>query len=525
MKESTIYKFIDELTKIKKSGMSIPEYCKSQGKKATSIYERVKNLKKTLEIDDALFQRAMTIYESIKNKVDIPKLEEIPDFEDFSESDGLAGVTIVRSTTRFLDEEPDKGVIIGYKVEVKVRDSKDFTAALTREDAEAIFGLYTYYGGNITARNVANEFPKYTLSDIKKIFRAFKLTKDSIWCPPHLLEELSEEQLAQYRMNIKERAAFKYADSRQERDFKNSLNKMASKVNELQNFKQIIKDVLLSSKLPEPLIFPTVESNNSDTLILFMADMHIGAKVTAQAIYENNYDLNEVLVRIGSIVKHLKTLGTFKKVVVVNVGDALDGMDNQTARRDHFMPQNMGNQEQIDGFVTSIMCLFEEMMQNEIASEYSFKSVYCGNHDGAAGYAAALVAAAKLHALYPQIETEVSDTFFLRHDEGEFTYFICHGKDDQFMRRGLPMNLDANNEVLLTQYINSQPDVKKYVNVVSGDLHNEAMNRGKSFKYWKVGSFFGSSDYCMLGFGNTPAHINYHIIKDTALLNGTIELQ
>lgn len=524
MKQSTIYKLIDELTEIKNSGMSIPEYCRSKGKKATSIYERIKNLKQTLEIDDDLFQRAMTIYESIKYKVEIKKVDEIPTFEDFSESDGLAGVTIVRSTTQFLDDEPDKGLIIGYRVTVKVRDSKDFVVTLSREDAEAIFGLYTYYGGNITARNVANEFPRYTLSDVKKIFRAFKLTKDSIWCPPHLLEELDEEQLAQYRMNIKERVAFKYADSRQERDFKNSLNKMASKVNELQDFKQIIENILLSSELPAPFIYPTVESN-SDTLILFMADMHIGAKVTSQAIYENKYDMTEVLVRIGSIVEHLKNLGTFKKVVVVNVGDALDGMDNQTARRDHFMPQNMGNQEQIDGFVTAIMTLFEELILNEVAAEYSFKSVYCGNHDGAAGYAAALVAAAKLKIRYPQIETEVSDTFFLRHDEGDFTYFICHGKDDQFMRRGLPMNLDANNEVLLTQYINSQSNVNKYINVVSGDLHNEAMNRGKSFKYWKVGSFFGSSDYCMLGFGNTPAHVNYHIVRDSVLLNGTIELQ
>ena len=96
-----------------------------------------------------------------------------------------------------------------------------FITRLTRQDAETIFGLYTYYGGNITARQVANEFPKYTLSEIKKIFKCFKLTKDSCFAPPHLIEELSEEQLSQYRMNLKERAAFKYCDAKQERDFTN----------------------------------------------------------------------------------------------------------------------------------------------------------------------------------------------------------------------------------------------------------------------------------------------------------------
>ena len=124
--------------------------------------------------------------------------------EDFKESEDLASVTIVRSNTVKLDS--GKGKIVKYKVNVKVRDSKDFDVELSRADAERIFGLYTYYGGNITARNVANEFPRFTLSEIKKIFRAFKLTKDSAWFPPHMLEEMNEEQLANYRMNLKERA-------------------------------------------------------------------------------------------------------------------------------------------------------------------------------------------------------------------------------------------------------------------------------------------------------------------------------
>ena len=67
-----------------------------------------------------------------------------------------------------------EGKIIGYNINYPIKDSKPFIADLTREDVETIFGLYTYYGGNITARNVANEFPKFTLAEIKRIFRCFK---------------------------------------------------------------------------------------------------------------------------------------------------------------------------------------------------------------------------------------------------------------------------------------------------------------------------------------------------------------
>ena len=33
------------------------------------------------------------------------------------------------------------------------------------------------------------------------------------------------------------------------------------------------------------------------------------------------------------------------------MGDNLDGMDEQTARRDHMMPQNMDNKEQFNTFI------------------------------------------------------------------------------------------------------------------------------------------------------------------------------
>lgn len=456
------------------------------------------------------------------------KEEICTEVEDYKESESLASVTIVRSNTVKLDS--GKGKIVKYKVDVKVRDSKDFYAELSRDEAEKLFGLYTYYGGNVTARNVTNEFPRFTLSEVKKIFRAFKLTKDSAWFPPHMGEELTEEQLSEYRMSLKERAAFKYADARQKRDFKNVINKMASEINELKNSREYFNS-LMENFVNNPNIeferkpIPIIKNDNSKTLILFLADMHIGAKVESGSMYENNYDMEAVQERIITIISYLYSLGRFYKIVVVNVGDALDGMDNQTARRDHFMPQNMDNKEQVYGYISAIRYLFQEMINLKLAESYSFLSVPCGNHGGITEWTASNLVAAQLKLEYPDIEVYVSDSFFLRYDVDEYTYFICHGKDDKFMKKGLPMNLDPKNEVLLTQYIASQPNLKKNVNIVSGDLHNEAMGRGKAFKYWKVGSFFGSSDYCMLGYGNTPAHVNYHIIEDNILLNGTIELQ
>lgn len=534
MKLSTVVKFRKELECVKESGLTIAEYCQQNKKNRSWFTERIKRVLDTKDLYVEETAQILELYSELvdnrgrgrgkefyKNLVDSllnGKPEKIISKEENDEED-KTHVTYVRNTST--------NKIESYDVIVYVRDSKPFRTILSREDAEVLFGLYTYYGGNVTARNVANEFPKFTLPEVKKLFRAFKLTKDSAWFPPHLGEELTEEELSQYRMNLKERAAFKYADARQERDFKNTINKMASEINKLKNFNGQFEEVLAKFVNENNIVtkqFPKVISSDK-TVMIFLADMHIGAKVNDQALFDNHYDMGVVYKRMDQIISYFSKLDPFKRIVVVNVGDALDGMDNQTARRDHFIPQNMNNFEQLNNYVAAIKYLFHNMIVNKMASEYSYISVPCGNHDGAFGYAAAQLAASVLKLNYPQIETCVESKFYLRYDVGEFSYLVCHGKDEQFMKNGFKINLDDNTELKINQYIDSLDGLKPNINVVSGDLHNESMSRGKKFKYWKVGSFFGSSEYCMYGWGNTPAHVNYHIISDDILMNGTVELK
>lgn len=534
MKLSTIIKLRKELESIKESGLTISEYCTKIGKARSGYSIRIKKVIESEGEYKEEAEKVISLYNELSGKrkpkskfqeADLFSLDGsvsekvIEENTEPDEFDGTTHVTYIRSLST--------NKITGYEVQVKVRDKADFITTLSRSDAELIFGLYTYYGGNITARNVANEFPRYTLPEVKKIFRAFKLTKDSAWFPPHICEEYTEEEKAQYRMNLKERAAFKYADSRQERDFKNTINKMASEINRLKNFNGQFEEILTKFTGKNSTIikhFPKVISDGK-TIMIFLADMHIGAKVNDQALFDNHYDMSVVYSRMDQIIAYFSKFSPCKRIVVVNVGDALDGMDNQTARRDHFIPQNMNNFEQLNNYVGAIKYLFDNMIANGMASEYSYISVPCGNHDGAFGYAAAQLAAATLKLNYPQIETYVESKFYVRYDVGEYSYLICHGKDEQFMRNGFKINLDDNTELKINQYIDSLDGLKPNVNVVSGDLHNEAMSRGKKFKYWKVGSFFGSSEYCMYGWGNTPAHVNYHIISDDILMNGTVELK
>ena len=332
MKLSTIIKLRKELESIKESGLTISEYCTKIGKARSGYSIRIKKVIESEGEYKEEAEKVISLYNELSGKrkpkskfqeADLFSLDGsvsekvIEENTEPDEFDGTTHVTYIRSLST--------NKITGYEVQVKVRDKADFITTLSRSDAELIFGLYTYYGGNITARNVANEFPRYTLPEVKKIFRAFKLTKDSAWFPPHICEEYTEEEKAQYRMNLKERAAFKYADSRQERDFKNTINKMASEINRLKNFNGQFEEILTKFTGKNSTIikhFPKVVSDGK-TIMIFLADMHIGAKVNDQALFDNHYDMSVVYSRMDQIIAYFSKFSPCKRIVVVNVGDAL----------------------------------------------------------------------------------------------------------------------------------------------------------------------------------------------------------
>lgn len=498
MKQSTINKYKNILTSAKNSGKSLRAYCIEQDINYNNLVRLFSDIRKeqseeTLELLD--------LYNSViqcKNAEDINK----------------ANVEYNR------DEE---GHIQSYDITVYIKDKAPFKCELNREEAETVYGLYTYYGGNVTARNVANEFPKYTLPEIKRIFRAFNLTKDSIWVPQHLMEELSVEDLNQYRFNLKERAAFKYADARQERDYKNLINKMASKINDLESSLNKFNNIKITlSNTPTYKVHNKVVESNKD-LILYLSDMHIGAKVESGCIYPNDWNEKELTRRLSEILNRISSLGHLDTLVINLLGDNLDGMDNQTARRDHFMPQNMDNMEQVNTFINTMVWFVSSIKENNLCNNIKIYSVKEGNHDGITGYAASYAALSCIKSIFPEIETTQFQEFFGYYEFKNHKFLISHGKDAKFMKRGMPLNLDDKNKMKLYEYLDSRNITGTGIHVVKGDLHTENINSCLKLDYRNVLSLFGASDYSALNFGRNQYGASYDLFIGDNLIRGTFE--
>lgn len=417
--------------------------------------------------------------------------------------------------------------ISNYNIIVYRKDKEAFSTTLSRQDAETVFGLYTYYGGNITARNVANEFPKYTLPEIKYIFRAFRLTKDNIWAPPHLVEEMTKEELAQYRMNLKERAAFKYADATQEKDFKTTLNKIAI---ENQDLKRKL-EAFSNFKIKVPQDFKPHKLNNIQKtdrgLNIYLADIHLGASVTSGPLYKENinYGFKEAKRRLSKALESIYSYGNMDFINIILMGDNIDccGFTGLTARRDHIMPENMDSREQANKFIDLMLWFISSLHDNNITSNISLYSVPCGNHTGDYEYIMNKALFSAVNVVFPDIKATLFDTFYGIFTVNSHTFLITHGKDAAYCKKGLPLNLNEKTKIMIYEYLDDNKIYSSNIHIVKGDLHSNNLDSCKRFDYRNVLSLFGASDYSNYNFSRNTWGISYDLMLGSNLIRGTFE--
>ena len=472
MKQKTIEKYQEIIDAAKQSNKSLKRYCEENDINYNSVY--------------SFIQR----YNNIK-----------------------ADVEIIRDGNR----------IIEYKVSVYKRDKNPFIVILTREEVETLYGLYTYYGGNITARNVANEFPRFTLPEIKGLFRAFGITKDSIWAPQHLVEELTLEELDQYRMNLKERAAFKYADAQQERDFKNTLNKI---VRENLNLKKQL-DTFSSFEIKGNLAPVEIKKKNHSqkVLNLYLSDLHVGAITCFGALYDENriYNQEEIQRRLTESINRIHNLDNFDTINLILLGDMLDccGILGKTARLDHNMPQGMDPKEQVNCFLEVTLWYIDQL--SRLCNNINIYSVPEGNHDGNMSYIAVKALMYAINAKYPKINTIVWDKFYGTFTVDNQTFLCTHGKDASFLKKGLPLNLNDKTQIMIYEWLHENGLHQDNIHIIKGDLHSNNINSCKRFTYRNVLSLFGASDYSNYNFSRNSWGISFDIIHNNNVLSGNFE--
>lgn len=421
-----------------------------------------------------------------------------------------------RAITNVVRDED--GNITLYTFEIFKKNRPTFRGNLTPKEMEIIYSLYSTYGANLTAKIVSREFPQYSFVDFKRILRAFNIYKYDL-APQHILESLTEEELIERQNRIKENNVLRRIEKDQLSEANKLINKLVKENQELKkntgNF-HFIEDVEI-----KPWRIKEKYTTNK-SLMLHLSDIHTGAKCNSGSLYENNWNEEELERRLDRIVDLVgDNFGTLDTIVINMLGDYLDGMDNQTARRDHYMPQNMDNREQFNVFIRQMLSFIGQL--SHYCSKLIVYAVPEGNHGGSADYMAikALEYAAKRK--FPDIEFTVFEKYYGHYIFNNEHYVLEHGKDGQFMKRPMPLNLNDQASVMIRDWLDAEGIHDSNIHIIKGDLHSNNLNSCRKFDYRNVLSLFGNSDYSMLNYPSNSYGVSYDLFIGSVRTIGTFE--
>ena len=450
---------------------------------------------------DELKNRFIEAYNNCKKKKS--KKENI-------ETDDRAITDVIR------DEE---GLIQYYTFEIFRKDNPTFYGKLDRREMETIYRLYSIYGANLTQKIVSREFPQYTFVEFKRILRAFNIYKANSEFAPHIIEERSEEELINLHNQNKENNVLRRVEKDQLSEANKLINKLAQENQRLSKVDSLFEHLLTyDSKFKNERIDLELPDNLSETLIIWLSDLHIGAYNEKYGFYQlPNYDRKEIKRRLNTIISTFAG-SNYENIVIADLGDSIDQYNKETTRGGHLLPNNMTDKEMSHLYLDCMEYFFKNIKDLVNATNYVYFSVGESNHSGNFGWALNLALSYKLQQ--SGWKTYVSD-----YPIDDFTInnmkFICtHGKDNQNQAKQFPLTLNPQTELYFANYIAekklNQNNEKIYV--IKGDLHQYAYTSGKQFDYVSVGSMYATSNYIAANWGNTPWSINYsHIIGNNIM--------
>ena len=450
-----------------------------------------------------LIKEFLDIYSQCKKNITVTNKEEI-------ETDDRAITNV---------ERDDNGNIQYYTFEIYRRDNPTFVGKLDRREMETIYRLYSIYGANLTQKIVSREFPSYTFIEFKRILRAFNIYKANSEFAPHQIEELSEEQLVNLHNQNKENNVLRKIEKDQLSEANKLIIKLAKENLELKNnFKDIhiVEDVEI-----KPFKIKEKYTTHND-LMLHLSDIHTGSCLTSGNLFDNPWDEEELERRLNKIVDLIgNNFGILDTIVINMLGDYLDGMDNQTARRDHFMPQNMDNRQQFNVFIRQMLSFIGNL--SNYCSKIIIYAVPEGNHGGSADYMAIKALEYASKRKFPGIEFTVFERFFGYYKFNNETYLIMHGKDSAYMKRPLPLNLNDNSSNLIRDWLDREGLQEDHIHIIKGDLHSNNLNACRKFDYRNVLSLFGESDYSQYNYQSNGSGISYDLFINGVRTIGTFE--
>lgn len=234
-------------------------------------------------------------------------------------------------------------------------------------------------------------------------------------------------------------------------------------------------------------IKPFKNSKSQKALKITLADMHVGMSVKENSLFSYRYNkqdfLNSMDLVYKSAIDEYNTNGKFDLLIIQDLGDGLDGYNNQTTRGGHALEQDMSNNEAFKTYIEAKLNLINKLYTSNIANKITVKNTVNCNHAGDFGYMANYAIKLACDNIYKDVEIDIYERFIEHFFYGEHCFIQCHGKDKKYMKNGMPLRLNPVTETFINQYIDRYQIKSKFIHFEKGDLHQIGYDCRKMFDY------------------------------------------
>lgn len=265
---------------------------------------------------------------------------------------------------------------------------------------------------------------------------------------------------------------------------------------------------------------PKVDTPTPKAIKATLSDMHVGLEPNPNNKSLFSYEYNAEVFKsnldkvFNSILKEYTANGRFDLLIILDLGDGLDGWDGQTTRGGHSLDQNMNNQEAFKTFVEGKLMLIENCIKAGIANEVVVLNVCNDNHSGSFASIANMTIQMLLNRTYGEdsVKFRILERFMENFEYGVHTYILTHGKDSKHMFKGLPFELNDKAITFINDYIDHYDIKTPYIHVEKGDLHRIGYSRSKKFDYRNYMSFAPASAWVQHNFGSSYSGYSIEVI-------------
>lgn len=279
----------------------------------------------------------------------------------------------------------------------------------------------------------------------------------------------------------------------------------------LEELKVIFKDFKFS-KVPK-----IKQSKSQKALKITLADMHVGMSVTEKSLFGYKYNKKEFFKALDlvyeSCIGEFISNGRFDLLIIQDLGDGLDGYNNQTTRGGHALEQDMDNKDAFKTYIDGKINLLNRLYVSNIANKIIVKNSVNCNHAGDFGYMANYAIKMYCDAVYKDIEYDILERFIDHWYYGEHCFIQSHGKDKKYMKSGMPVKLNPATETFINQYIERYGIKSKYIHFEKADQHQVAFDMRKKFDYSNFMSLAPPSNWSQHNFGDGYFGFSLQIIE------------